>query len=200
MKNYGLKLSVFVFILLRILGNVVQAQPAGYSSKEVLRYDENMASNYRQSKIYRLEGAKEKTLITQNLYRAFRDGHYYEYEVGDFEWQDSSLTLWNYWNFHGQDNAAAFGARKMEYRVQSDGKLYLVEAKIYLEEGPRDEGAMFLHEKDLRPEDHAKLIAYVRRVQADHKSTFVYGHEADRLIAAARERLATQIQAAKKRQ
>ncbi len=147
--------------------------------------------------LFRQEGNREKHLLTFTLSREFRDGHYREYEVGSYVWEDSSLHLWTYWNFEGQDNAAPIGAKHLVYRVRTNGKLYLEDAIIYLETGLRSAGAMFLHQEVTSPEDRSIFQSYVSQVQKAHHARFVFGQESNALMADARKQLASQIAAMK---
>ena len=104
------------------------------------------------------------------------------YEISD----DGNITFYTLWTRQGKAYLASYGARVQTYRLSDNGKLELLEGKIYIEETKRnhdnDSGMEYLFHTPKSKEEKEKLQSYVKTVEEKYKATFVFEEESKNLI------------------
>ena len=99
------------------------------------------------------------------------------YEVSS----DGNITFYTMWTRQGKAYLAPYGARIQTYKVSDDGKLELIEGRIYLEETKKnhdnESGMEYLFQAPRTEEEKEQLQQYIKGVEEKYNATFVSKEE-----------------------
>lgn len=139
-------------------------------------------SYYKNIFFYAVEGDKTP-LFTFNAEFRQGDCNSIQLVLGDYEWQNDTLILYNYWCHQGDPAGKDWGARIAKYYWNCSAKtLTKLDAIIYLE-NESDEGGYPLSKEEMDCKECVQSREdYKRHTGRNHEARYVIGKEARQLI------------------
>lgn len=107
-------------------------------------------------------------------------------QEGAYEINDTTITLYSFWDRKGKVYDSPYGARIQQYKVLPDHSVVLQSSNIYIETArksyDKESGMQYLFTPPKTVLEKEALQTYVKSVEKEYKGVFVYGEEAKILI------------------
>ncbi|WP_196889882.1 hypothetical protein [Aureivirga sp. CE67] len=117
-------------------------------------------------------------------------------QLSKYEINNDTLTFYTFWCRKGDSPIRPYGARIQKYIYNSE-EFKVIEAEIYIEttdiNWEENKGIKYLFEKPKNEKERKYFSSYIRSVEKEYNSKFVYGKKADRLIKEVKEKLKIEI-------
>ncbi|MEZ4924599.1 MAG: hypothetical protein R2780_15625, partial [Crocinitomicaceae bacterium] len=131
------------------------------------------------------------------LYEGIGDCNSESLEIGGYRLTDTTIILYSFWCHMGDAPVSPWGARKQIFVPDSTGKLLMFDSELYIEAGnpgwEETKGVEFLHQIPETNDEKLAYVNYIHRMEKIYKADFVYGKEANDLLAEVRNQLRSEI-------
>lgn len=147
------------------------------------------------------------TLYTWEAKSIWGDSNSLSVNIGDFDIEGNTLTLYNFWAKAGDAPVSPYGARIQRYKILENGLISFISGEIYIEtmsdyyiyqkrgkeELGYNSGSLFLSKTPDTDEEKSMLRRYVKGVEKEYNARFVHNDEACLLFRIVRMRLSKQL-------
>ena len=107
-------------------------------------------------------------------------------QKGTYEINGTDIILYSFWDRKGKAYDSPYGARIQHYKMLPNHTVVLASSKVYIEASRKsydqDSGMKYLFTPPKTNSETEALKTYVKSVEREYKGTFVFDHEAKKLI------------------